>query len=514
MKKITGVKQTRRAPALAAVEALRATVGKAIPLDRKSEYGQFFTPRPIAQLMGAMTEAGACPFRILDAGAGVGSLFTAVVDHLCQRKNKPKEIQVSAYELDPQLCERLKETLEHCRGECEEAGVVFSAEVVQGDFLAATADALDERFFSLQSPERYDLAILNPPYGKIHSQSNARKTLQRIGIETSNIYTGFLAAAVHLLRPGGELIAITPRSFFNGSYFRPFRRWFLKEMTLQRIHTFLSREKAFRDDDVLQETVIFRAVKHAPRAEVMITSTDGPNEELMSRHVAEYAEVVQPNDPESFIRIQIDPASRKIAELMATCRKSLGDIGLEVSTGRVVDFRATSFLRKYSAEKTVPLIYPMHFSQGVIAWPKEDARKPEAIVDADETRGILVPNENYVLVKRFSAKEERRRIVAAVYEAQRLDCRLVGFENHLNYFHCQGRGLPIDLARGLAAFLNTTLVDQYFRQFSGHTQVNATDLRNMRFPNRQTLERIGSRIGEEPLEQAGIDDLLKSEIHH
>jgi adenine-specific DNA-methyltransferase len=40
----------------------------------------------------------------------------------------------------------------------------------------------------------------------------------------------------------------------------------------------------------------------------------------------------------------------------------------------------------------------------------------------------------------------------------------------------------------LAAFLNSTVLDVYFRQFNGHTQVNATDLRNLRYPSRSQLE--------------------------
>jgi adenine-specific DNA-methyltransferase len=94
---------------------------------------------------------------------------------------------------------------------------------------------------------------------------------------------------------------------------------------------------------------------------------------------------------------------------------------------------------------------------------------------ADE---LLVPKGTYVLVKRFTSKEESRRVVAAVYAPERIDAEQVGFENHLNYFHRKGGGLPVTLAKGLAAFLNSTLVDLFFRQFSGHTQVNATDLRN------------------------------------
>ena len=51
-----------------------------------------------------------------------------------------------------------------------------------------------------------------------------------------NVYALFMAAAVELLKHGGELIAITPRSFCNGLYFREFRRWLLARMSLRHIH--------------------------------------------------------------------------------------------------------------------------------------------------------------------------------------------------------------------------------------------------------------------------------------
>lgn len=67
----------------------------------------------------------------------------------------------------------------------------------------------------------------------------------------------------------------------------------------------------------------------------------------------------------------------------------------------------------------------------------------------------------------------------------------LGFENHLNIFHEDKHGLPEALAFGLAIFLNTTAVDENFRRFNGHTQVNATDLRMMKYPDRRTLIAIG-----------------------
>lgn len=89
----------------------------------------------------------------------------------------------------------------------------------------------------------------------------------------------------------------------------------------------------------------------------------------------------------------------------------------------------------------------------------------------------------------------------------------MGFENHLNYFHVGGRGLSMELARGLTAFLNSTLVDVCFRQFNGHTQVNATDLRNLRYPARRQLERIGRLVEDPAAGQPAIDHVLEKELN-
>ena len=40
-------------------------------------------------------------------------------------------------------------------------------------------------------------------------------------------------------------------------------------------------------------------------------------------------------------------------------------------------------------------------------------------------------------------------------------------------------------------FLNSDLVDRYFRTFNGHTQVNATDLKQMYYPSINDLRELG-----------------------
>src|SRR5260370_14200548 len=125
---------------------------------------------------------------------------------------------------------------------------------------------------------RFDCAILNPPYKKINSDSKTRLMLREVGVETSNLYTGFLSVVLMLLASGGELVAITPRSFCNGPYFKPFRELLLNTLALRRIHVFESRQVAFKEDDVLQENVIFHGVKGGGTdAIVAITSSTGPD---------------------------------------------------------------------------------------------------------------------------------------------------------------------------------------------------------------------------------------------
>jgi adenine-specific DNA-methyltransferase len=187
----------------------------------------------------------------------------------------------------------------------------------------------------------------------------------------------------------------------------------------------------------------------------------------------------------------------------------LADIGLSVSTGRVVEFRSREWLRTDPAPDTVPLIHPAHFNDGWVLWPGSGQKRPNSFRVDQKSSTLLIPAAVHVLTKRFSAKEQKRRIAAALFDPARVRCRQVAFENHVNYFHDNGRGLSLPLAKGLTAFLNSTMVDTYFRQFNGHTQVNAADLRNLKYPTRRELEELGAQIGDDFPVQAELDRLIE-----
>jgi adenine-specific DNA-methyltransferase len=486
---------------------------------RNVQWGQYLASMGVARFMASLSDISAPSICLLDAGAGIGALFGAEVSALCRRENPPEQIHVIAYEIDPTFIPYLTATAKQCQVMCDKVGVRFTADIRNVDFIEDAVTSLVGGLFSTWQLPAINSAILNPPYGKIRSTSRHRRLLQEVGIETSNLYTGFLGLAIQLLEPEGELIAITPRSFCNGPYFRPFRRQFLEAMQLQRLHLFDSREAAFGDDGVLQENLILRAIKNGEdspiesQSPVVITTSNGPDDDLLTQRVMAYDEVVYPGDPEAFIHIIPDDIGHSIRTMAASLPSTLESTGLSVSTGRVVEFRARDLLRHQNEPGTVPLIHPSHIKCGEVEWPGEKSRRPIAIVADQRSKNLLLPNQNYVLVKRFTSKEEPRRVVAAVYQSQKHDVQLVGFENHLNYFHQDGHGLSLTLAYGLAAFLNSTLVDASFRLFSGHTQVNATDLRNMRYPLISQLEAIGRHIGASMPEQDILDRVVARELN-
>ena len=140
-------------------------------------------------------------------------------------------------------------------------------------------------------------------------------------------------------------------------------------------------------------------------------------------------------------------------------------------------------------------------------WPKLNFKKPNAIKLTSANSKWLLPSGFYAVVRRFSSKEERRRIVAGVVEPELLGkAELIGIENHLNVLHFKKRPLSEEFARGVAVYLNSTPVDQYFRRFNGHTQVNATDLKTMPYPSLEALLSLGRWAKAHPSHtQAEID---------
>lgn len=488
----------------------RMDVSRKLDPKTRGAKGQFMTPAPIASFMASLFEKISGNISLLDAGAGVGSLTAAFIDRACSQKTSPDNIQVTAYEIENILIEYLEATLKEA---CHSHATQCTYEINSNDFIKESVTTLiaSSGLFG-QQDKQFSHCIINPPYKKITNSSEHRKLLQQVGIETSNLYSAFLVLAIMRLEDQGELVAIIPRSFCNGVYFKPFRKFLLKEMAITHLHVFDSRNATFKDDKVLQETIIFHAIKGKQQGHVTITSSHDPDFTEMTQRTIPFEKVVAPSDPDQFIHIAVSDFDQTIIDRMSHFNHSLSDLGLKVSTGPVVDFRLKEDIRQQPETGTYPLIYPLHFDKNQIHWPKPASKKPNAIFDTDNTHRWLMENGWYAVTKRFSSKEEPRRITAAIHNPEAVKGNYIGFENHLNVFHANKKGLEPAIAKGLTVYLNSTLIDLFFRQFSGHTQVNVTDLRMLPYPSLETLRRLGEHVTATFPQQSIIDSLLEAEI--
>jgi adenine-specific DNA-methyltransferase len=446
---------------------------------------QYFTARPIANYMASMFDTRKnIKASILDPGAGEGILGITLMKRL---QGEAMSVSVTFVEFDGPTYEKLLAILQtHTEDHL--------ISIANDDFIDAA--------YKMQDQEaRFSHVIMNPPYFKLRVDSKSNVKLRSSGIHVTNIYAAFVWLSAKLLADNGELVAIIPRSFCNGPYFAKFRQFLFDGFSLDTIHIFSSRNKAFSKDSVLQENVIIHISKQSQRPMVKITySTDQTFEDIAVRQVP-FEQVVSPVDDSKTIHI---PAENQTISLTDHVVGTLDDLGIKASTGPIVDFRLKSNIKETGDKSTIPLLYPAHMSGQRIVWPRESFSKAGQYYQPVESdNGRLVGQDEltdkqalpldgyYVVVRRFSSKEEKRRIFAAVVEPDVLPTKHVTFENHLNYFHAKKHGFGKDLAFGLCAYLNSSLLDEHFRKVSGHTQVNVSDLKNMPYPNRETLEKIG-----------------------
>jgi len=125
---------------------------------------------------------------------------------------------------------------------------------------------------------------------------------------------------------------------------------------------------------------------------------------------------------------------------------------------------------------------------------------------------LLLPVKNYVLLKRFTSKEQKKRLDAAVLKQSDFPYKVVGIENHVNYIHKPNGSLSVSEASGVAALLNTGLIDNFFRSLNGHTQVNANEIRSLPMPDLSIIRKIGKLVSKTKDLPAKLDKITNSEL--
>ena len=486
-------------------------------IEERKTKGQYFTAPEVCKFMaGLFSTPARSSFRLLDPGAGVGSLTAAVCERL-SHAGAALQIEAVLFENDRDVLPYLRRTMEHCRSELDRAGHALTVVIHDRDFiLEASASNQGRRglFDEAVRLEEIDGVIMNPPYFKLNKNSEYAKVMDAVVHGQPNIYAFFLAASAQMLSPHGEMVAITPRSFCNGLYFRGFRHWFFDRMALDHIHLFESRTDTFRD--VLQESVITRTHKLGSSPDRITVSTSYGRDVIGSLQTRDLpaAEVIDSSTGDCVIRVPASDEDSAILEAVESWPDRFSDLGLRVSTGPVVTFRAREFLlQSLNGTASAPLLSTFNVKPFETLWPALHKKHPIAFRVCPESMKLLLPSQNYVLLRRFSAKEEKRRLTASCLIGAAQPGPYVALENHLNYIYHAKRPLSLDETYGLAALFNSALLDRYFRTISGNTQVNATELRTMPLPTLKTVAAIGRKIRAlASFERTGIEQIVLDSV--
>jgi adenine-specific DNA-methyltransferase len=495
--------------------------------DHKKNLGQFFTPVSVARFMAQFVEAKTGKIKILDPGCGLGILSICVIEEIISANKIIHSIELVAFESDLNILPLVEKSFKYLTEWLQKRKVSFTYFLCKNDFILHNSRILTNQ---QSADEVYDIVISNPPYFKLPKDDERAIAAKSVIYGQTNIYSIFLLIATKLLSENGQLIVITPRSFCSGNYFRLFRELFFSSIYLKSIHLFNSRKDAFRKDKVLLENVIVVASPKRPSqlnqvqlpfaqntdTIVTISSSEGIDD-LQVRRVKDYktTELVNLNSWQKILHLPASDIDEKVISIFRSWEGSLSSYGFEISTGPVVDFRSEAFITSSKKKNSVPLIWLGNVEAMNVIWPIKGLKgkpKGQYITNQTESLSRLVPNKNYVLLRRFSAKDDSRRLIAAPHFKTQYSVTMMGIENHLNYIYHLEDELSESQIIGLATLLNSRLFDLYFRTFNGNINVSATELRDFPLPELSLIEYLGKKVGHSAhrIFTKDIDDLVAS----
>lgn len=487
--------------------AIKATTAylKQMPKAQRKKYGQFFTSKETAVFMSELFDVPGkkSEISILDPGAGSGILSIALIERL-QKFSEIKTIHLVCYETDPNVIELLKKNLEWVR---KQSIVNVEYQIVSQNYILSQTFEYNEMLGAAPNPPKFDMVIGNPPYMKISKEAPEAKAMSDICYGAPNLYFLFASMGLFNLKLLGELVYIIPRSWTSGAYFRKFRRKFLTTGSLEHIHLFVSRDKVFEKESVLQETIIIKIRKTDIKPPLITITTTQSNQDFSKKTIFKtpYHTVISGDDV--YVYLITNEQEAEILNQLHGWKETLLSLGLKMKTGLTVDFRNREILRDNPESQSVPLFYSQHIQNGKIVFPI--GKENEYIVT--NQAGLLQRNTNYLFVKRFTTKEAHRRLQCGVYLAkEHSEYTKISTQNKINFISGNDE-LSECVVYGLYVLFNSTLYDRYYRILNGSTQVNSTEINSIPMPPLYLIHDMGKRLMQKKdMSESTCDKILRS----
>lgn len=482
-----------------------------MPKAERKKKGQFFTSYETAVFMASMYDLSNVNqnVSILDPGSGSGILASALIERL-EKEACVRRIELTCYETDEEVLPVLKSNLEFVKNHVK---LDLAISIVEEDYILSQADDFNESIFQSVEQKKYDFIIGNPPYLRVLRNNPAAMAMPKVVHGAPNLYFLFLSMSIFNLKDDCELVYIIPRSWTSGAYFKKFRDYLFSNVSVEHIHLFVSRDKVFQQEQVLQETMILKVKRKYVQSEEILISSSNSNGDFDNTVDIIVSSKVVISGKDKFVFLPVNKEEVSILKILGEFQESLPSLGMKMKTGIVVDFRQYDDLREEETEETVPLFYSQHIKQGRVH--HNPSGKGYDWIDSSK-KGLIQTNKNYLFCKRFTAKEEHRRLQCGIYLARNFpQYNYIATQNKINFIdNIDGSCMDEEIVYGLYVILNSTIYDKYYRILNGSTQVNSTEVNTMPIPDKGILLEMGRKLlHKDDLTTKACDEILMEVIH-
>lgn len=467
-----------------------------IPPDRRSSLGVFYTPPAIVdRLIDNVTASGFDWKRgkILDPACGGGAFLAPLALRLLKESGEKDfsqtieniENRLKGYEIDGFAAWMSMVFLD--------AALLDAYKVVKRK-IKNIVEVRNTLTSAVDGKEFYDLIIGNPPYGKIFLQPHLRKFYSRSLYGHANLYGLFIDAALRLSNPGALIAFVTSTSYLGGKYFKSLRKLLKDEAPPVLMDFFEERKGVF--DEVLQETMITvfkRDLRRETGININTVRSNGNESSVVVEHVGRCFLSGREDEP---WKIPRDKLHLVLFGKIKDMKNRLRDMGYTAVTGQLVWNRHKDQLTHEFGIDTFPLIWAESVLSDETFRFSFGQKNHTPYFKLKEKQEYLITKDTCLLVQRTTAKEQRRRIVAAILPESFLKkYKGVVVENHLNIIKPRVKETPVSLD-ALKCILNSRTLDMVFRSINGSVAVSAYEIESLPMPDPDRVQLIEKMIKE------------------
>ncbi len=263
-------------------DVLGSIFERLIPREEQILLGQFYTPKPVADLLTALTIDGEAPL-VLDPGCGSGTFLMSAYDYHAKVQGKSHtEILPQLWGFDLSTFATELASINLYRQDLSSfdnfprvvPGSFFDRSVGESiEFPPPKPPVTGWKKLKVPIPE-FDAIVANPPYLRSQNQDDLdpdyRNVLfaaaSRCGVAASpktDLFAFFLFHAFEFLKPGGRVGFVIPASWMSSDYGVAVQRFLLTQMRLIAIVT-SEAESLFSQVDVNTVLLVAEKLGNAP----------------------------------------------------------------------------------------------------------------------------------------------------------------------------------------------------------------------------------------------------------